>query len=291
MNNITAVVDAVNIITERGEAWRREHPDQEMEVCPKCLGTGLIRYYLDFDGRPISGTEPGAYEYLKPCSCVKGESQLHKNNKRFSKVPSLYKDALFGNFDVTIYKDVEADQLAGAAKRKAELYVENYHNMEREGVGLYIWSTARGCGKSRLASTICNELTNNGVRNKYVSTNDLISEIQASWNDDSVSEYQVIKKYTEPRLLILDDFGARSGKSWIDDKLFQIIDDRYQDGKPTIITSNYEVERLPFNETRLIDRICDEERYENVKMPQVSVRRLKRGASAFNRIVREDKND
>ena len=38
-----------------------------------------------------------------------------------------------------------------------------------------------------------------------------------------------------------------------------VIDARYRDNKTTIFTSNYEIDRLPFKDLRIIDRISDTE--------------------------------
>lgn len=288
MSNASKIYDATQIITERAEKWRKEHPDEPMELCPICKGTGLIRHYEDIQGNPIGATQPGAYEYLKPCTCIQGESATRKNNRRFAAVPGLYQDAKLDNFSVTIYNDMEANQLAGSAKELATQYINHFDKMVDKGIGLYIWSQSRGSGKSRLASSISNELTDRGYRNKYVSSNTILSEIQKSWDDKSTSEEQVMRPYIETQLLIIDDIGARAKKDWIDERMFWLIDTRYQDGKPTIFTSNYEIEELPLD-SRVRDRLGDVDRFVNIKMPRVSVRQHTRSdsVSEFYKAIRE----
>lgn len=288
MNNASSIYDATRIITERAEAWRREHPGEQQEECQKCEGTGLIRFYRDYLGNPIGKNEPGAYEYLKPCTCVSGESQKAKNDRRYAAVPGLYNDAMLNNFSETIYKDIEGNQLASSAKSIVTKYVDHFNKMLEKGIGIYIWSEARGSGKSRLASTISNELTERGFRNKYVSANTILSEIQSVWDNKDKTEKSVMRQYTEPQLLIIDDLGARTGKAWIDERMFWLIDSRYQQMKPTIITANYEIDKLPLD-LRVIDRLSDIDRFVNIKMPRVSVRRHTRSesVSAFYEAIKE----
>ena len=291
MSSTTAskIVAATQIITERAEQWRKEHPGEQMEECPKCRGTGLIRYWLDYKGDPIDRNARGAYEYLKPCSCVSGESQKTKNDRKFAAVPGLYRDARFENFSETIYKDVEGNQLAASAKHLSQMYVEHFPKMLDKGIGFYIWSQAKGSGKSRLASTISNELTDRGFRNKFVSANTILSEIQSTWDEKGLTEKQVMRPYLEASLLIIDDFGARSKRDWIDERMFWLIDSRYQEYKPTIITSNYEVDELPLD-PRIVDRLEDVDRFVNIKMPRISLRKKTRSdsVSEFYKALEED---
>jgi DNA replication protein DnaC len=65
----------------------------------------------------------------------------------------------------------------------------------------------------------------------------------------------------------------------MDEKFLMIIDARYQDSKPTIFTSNYEIEQLPFNDMRIIDRLSDVERFYSIRMPKESVRQKARLAT------------
>lgn len=288
--------DAVRIISERRDQWKRKHPgeDYNVPVCPICKGTGLKMIIKDFDGIKHNLSErynPGMYEYFEPCKCTRGtESKFITNRKNIASVPGLYKDAKLNNFRLDVYRDISDRETATSALKHINFYVVHFDKMFEKGIGLYIFSRTKGCGKSRVASTISNELSEKGYFNKYASANTILSEIQASWNDKSQAEYKIIKNYIQPDLLIIDDFGARSGQSWMDEKFFMLLDERYQSNKPTIITSNYEVDRLPFNDTRIIDRLNDVDRFLAVRMPNSSVRQISRGGqkSAFYQIVDEE---
>jgi len=45
-------------------------------------------------------------------------------------------------------------------------------------------------------------------------------------------------------LLILDDLGAENSTDWAREKIYEIIDSRYRDKKPIIITTNLKLEQL-----------------------------------------------
>ena len=281
---------------ERLTDWKKEHPGEPVYVCPKCRNKGLIRRAYDEFGNELFGEDmnkPGSYDYFDPCPCTKTDSnQVKRNNKKFAAVPRFYEDARFNNFEVQIYNNLTNKQSADFALRMSKKYVSRFKEMEEAGMGLYIFSEARGSGKTRLASTITNELIANDIRVRFDSANDVLSEIQKSWNDNNISEQKILERYIEPRVLVVDDLGARSGKDWIDEKFLMIIDARYRENKVTIFTSNYEIERLPFRDTRIIDRLNDVDRFYSIKMPNETVRKKQRnGGSVFEKIIEEERND
>ena len=296
-SNANQIYDAVQIISQRREEWQRLHPGERYNEpeCPKCHGTGLKLILRDFNGFEYSEehkNDPGMYEYFIACSCTKNApSQKLKNDKTFASVPGLYKDALMENFRLDIYSQVNSREVVTSAYNHVAFYINKFQDMLDKGIGLYIWSREKGSGKSRLASSISNELSNRGFRNKYASASTILSEIQSSWNDKTQDESRIINHYIKPELLIIDDFGARSGQAWMDEKFFMILDKRYQDNKPTILTSNFSIEKLPFNDQRIIDRLEDVDRFVTIAMPNESVRkRCKSGTdSAYYQMVNEER--
>ena len=285
---------ALETMVMRMKVWEQKHPDEKMPECPKCNNIGLIRRTYDERGNEVFGEDkdkPGTYDYFEPCSCIKSDvNQIVKNNRKFAAVPGLYADANFDNFRTDLYTNVTSKQLAVCAKNDSIRYVMNFDKMEQNGMGLYIFSNARGSGKSRLASSISNELVNIGVRNKFASASGILSEIQKSWNDKDISEEKIIRNYIEPKVLIIDDLGARSGKDWMDERFLMIIDNRYQSNKVTIFTSNYDVSNLPFKDMRIIDRLSDVDRFHKVKMPDETVRVKPRhtGGDLFHELTKQE---
>ena len=268
------LITATDIMDKRKKEWTKAQPAESMPKCPFCNNSGLLLRVYDEEGVEQFGEnrfKAGTYDYYEPCSCVQiKETKQTKNNRNFAGIPSLFRDASFKDYRTDLFSEVEASALIKTAKEQAIKYVENYEKMEAYGLGLYIWSKARGSGKSRLGATISNELIQRGVRNKFSSASDILTNIQKSWNDKN--EDKIIQDYIEPMVLIIDDLGARSGQAWMDEKFFMIIDARYQQNKVTIFTSNYDVGSLPFNDQRIIDRISDVDRFHVIKMPEKSVR-------------------
>jgi len=61
---------------------------------------------------------------------------------------------------------------------------------------------------------------------------------------DKEAEVIITSNLQQADLLIIDDLGAENDTTWVKEKLYEIIDSRYRDSKPTIITTNLTLEQL-----------------------------------------------
>ena len=99
-----------------------------------------------------------------------------------------------------------------------------------------------GSGKTHLAVAILQEQIDNGhwLSIWFVSATDLLMEIKETFNDEStISESDVIAKYTEEiDFLVIDDLGAEFVTEWVIATFYRIIDRRFRQGLPTLVTTN-----------------------------------------------------
>lgn len=79
----------------------------------------------------------------------------------------------------------------------------------------------------------------------FASVPDLLSELRDTYRSNA-SERDVIRRYTGALLLLLDDLGAEHVKDagWLEDRLYQIIGTRHAEERPTLFTSNLNLEQL-----------------------------------------------
>lgn len=102
-----------------------------------------------------------------------------------------------------------------------------------------------GVGKTHIACSIANELIQCQIPVIYGTLINLLSEIKHSYDEESqFSEIQYIKMYSTVNMLIIDDLGKEKPSAWAMEKLFTIINNRYENGLPIIITTNYNQETL-----------------------------------------------
>jgi DNA replication protein DnaC len=95
-----------------------------------------------------------------------------------------------------------------------------------------------GCGKTHLVSAIIHRLAESKKRTLFMVVPELLRTIRQGFNqDDDVSRKLVNKAETYP-LLILDDLGAEKTSDWVREQLYIIINRRYENMLPTIVTTN-----------------------------------------------------
>jgi DNA replication protein DnaC len=112
-----------------------------------------------------------------------------------------------------------------------------------------------GCGKTHLAAAIANELLARGTAACFVTVPDLLDYLRATYSPDSKVRYdRVFEAVRGAGVLILDDLGAQSSTPWAQEKLFQILNYRYNAKLATVITSNL---TLDDHEARLRSRMLD----------------------------------
>ena len=109
-----------------------------------------------------------------------------------------------------------------------------------------------GVGKTHLACSIANKLIENGTPVIYGTLINLLAELRNSYDtDNNISEMEIIKLYENVDLLVIDDLGKEKPSEWALEKLFTIINSRYENNLPVIITTNYNqnslLERLSLN--------------------------------------------
>ena len=121
-------------------------------------------------------------------------------------------------------------------------YAEKFKTLRGQERNSLIITGNIGTGKTHLAAAVANALLAEGVPVIFSTMVDLLDKIKASF--DSRDEETVIKLYKTVELLIIDDLGKERPTAWGIMKIFQIINSRYEDYLPTILTSNYDLKDL-----------------------------------------------
>lgn len=125
----------------------------------------------------------------------------------------------------------------------AKEYADNFAVHRANGDGLYIEGT-NGTGKTHLAAAIALQLIEQGVPVICKTASDLLMDIKKSFDRQEISEAQVLDIYKKVDLLIIDDLGKEQCSDWSMSTLYSILNDRYEDMKPTIVTTNYNTDAL-----------------------------------------------
>lgn len=141
------------------------------------------------------------------------------------------------------------------AYESAKKYANKLINGETDK-GLFITGTY-GVGKTYLASCIANEIIKNKNTVVFGTLIQLLDYIKDTYKDSDMSDKEYLNLYSSVDLLIIDDLGKEKPTEWVLEKLFLIVNNRYNNYLPIVITTNY-------NRNQLRERLCVNKNYSMV---------------------------
>jgi DNA replication protein DnaC len=212
-------------------------------TCPICGGIGYV--LLDV---PVGHPDFGK---AIPCACQEQE-RMERRLARLQRMGSLnsVRNLTFETFIP------EPTHLSTEKAHNLRRAFETARAFAREPEGWLLFTGAYGCGKTHLAAAIANERLAHGQPALFMITPDLLDHLRATFSPNSdVSYDELFEQVRSTPLLILDDLGAHSASAWAKEKLFQLLNHRYNAQLPTVITTNQRLEDLdPRLRSRLLDR-------------------------------------
>lgn len=116
--------------------------------------------------------------------------------------------------------------------------------------GLFIFGDT-GTGKTIYATSLLLEVMKkqkleykNTISGKYIGGSEFFQEMRETMDNSEISSSDVLQKYEEADVLILDEIGTEKPSDWVFQMLYLLINYRYEYLKPTIIVSNFGLEEL-----------------------------------------------
>ncbi len=200
-----------------------------MNTCLTCDGLGWVR---------ASGTaQPGEPDFgrLVRCACNPAVREIE--------LPLRLQRQTFANF--VVLDEAPAPQGRGS-NRLMQTAAKAFAAQPR---GWLLLAGAVGTGKTHLLAAIAHAVS---CACHFLTAPDLLDELRNGYGDDSYAQRFDTLKMTP--LLLLDDLGAESATDWAEEKLFQLLNHRYNWELPTAIATNLPMEKLP---ARLRSRLCD----------------------------------
>ena len=115
----------------------------------------------------------------------------------------------------------------------ARRYVETWDKVKADNLGFYLWGDTDS-GKSYLAACIANGLIEKEISVRMTNFTTILNDLGASF--EGRNEY--IERLCRFPLLIIDDLGTERGTEYALEHVYNVIDSRYRNGKPLILTAN-----------------------------------------------------
>lgn len=224
-----------------------EEVRDNMIYCKVCGG---VRLYVgnDWQGNKIA----------RRCECSKcyqeRERKLRQEEERKNKAARIerlksrslmderYKDKHFNDLELT-------SESFETALNRCKKYCEVSSEVFEKGYGIYLWGNS-GTGKTLLTSCMANELMEKEYTVLFTNFFEILKAIRNTYNNNtSNTDESIINNISEVDFLFIDDLGTESlsknsGDNFTQDKIFEIINKRYNKQKPTIFSSNYPIKDL-----------------------------------------------
>jgi DNA replication protein DnaC len=121
--------------------------------------------------------------------------------------------------------------------------------------GWLLLSGASGCGKTHIAAAIVNRIIERGQPALFVVVPDLLDHLRAGYQPGAEIAYDdLFERIRNSPVLVLDDLGTQAPTPWAQEKLFQLINHRFNAQLPTVVTTNLAPEQF---DDRLRTRLTD----------------------------------
>lgn len=180
-----------------------------------------------------------------------------KHLQEMSLTGERYKNSRFKNLDLSV------DKTFIATAERLKTFVEKWKEIKEYGAGFYLYSKISGNGKTELASCVTNGLVDKYVPAVVINMLEVSKRLLYLYNQGGGAEAMFIGDLGKIDFLVIDDLGVERlvnsrGDTFLQDKLYDIVNRRYIAKKPTAFTSNYSLEQLVTErglQVRTADRI------------------------------------
>ena len=196
-------------------------------ICGKCGTPRQTRLPFALSGRTVV-----------PCLCrCREEAMVQEDAARRCREEAVRLDRLRSvGIQDQMFKGSRfetADGQNGAIMAKLARYADRFDEALAGNIGLFLYG-GPGSGKTFAAACIANRVLDQGTEALMTSFPRVINGMGGFDADRNA----YIKDLVRYPLLILDDFGVERDTEYVSELIYQVIDARYREGTPLILTSN-----------------------------------------------------
>lgn len=197
------------------------------------------------------------------CSCRKKELEKKaiedENKEKQIRLNRIFKNSLMDEkFKQCTFENWNHDIGSEKIFNICSKYASNFTKAKEDNLGLMLYGEP-GNGKTHAVSCIANYLMLRGIPTICVSINKMLERIKETYSSyGKEGEETVLKSLSNADLLIIDDLGTEQKNEWSAAKIYNIMDSRYRNGLPTIITTNINLKDLEnMYQKRAYDRLME----------------------------------
>jgi len=163
----------------------------------------------------------------------------------------LHHNQTFASFDLREGEALKPEDLSSLKKAFTAA-----HKFAERPRGWIVLMGHYSCGKTHLAASIALYRRELGDDLIFKIVPDVLEDLKATFGlSSNISFSKQFEEFKSTNLLVLDDLGTQAPTPWVNEKLFQLFDHRYNAQLPTVITTSLALEELdPRLRSRMLDR-------------------------------------
>jgi DNA replication protein DnaC len=153
----------------------------------------------------------------------------------------------------------EPEKLSAEEQKNLEKAFRAAQSFAENPSGWIVFTGTYGCGKTHLAAAIANYRAGMEREPVFVVVPDLLDHLRSTFAPNTNVTYDdLFEQVRSAPILILDDLGTQSATPWAREKLYQILNHRYNAKAPTVITTANPIDEVdPRIRSRMLDtRYC-----------------------------------
>ncbi len=163
----------------------------------------------------------------------------------------LQKEMIFPRFQL----DPKRVKLSEEQLANLKSVYDAAHRFAESPEGWLVLMGVNGCGKTHLAAAIVNYRYQLKKPALFIFVPDFLDHLRSTFSPDSSITYdELFESVKKTPLLILDDFGEQASTPWAQEKLYQVVNYRYNSRLPTVITTSKSLDEI---EDRISSRLSD----------------------------------
>ena len=217
IDDIGKIVNPVGVVRESGD-----YDKDGLLYCGMCHTAKQV--VIPFGGK----------QNIMPCMCKCAEERYNAErqsvaDRELSYLIGRYKAEAFPNPEMLRWTFDNDDSGNPELSRLCRNYAKKFRS---DSKWLLLYGNT-GVGKTYMAAAIANAVMDNGFSAKFTTVSQFERRL---WNTQSKRE--LYAEYTECGLLVIDDMGAERNSEYMNEILFNLIDERLKRQKPVVITTN-----------------------------------------------------
>jgi len=237
----------------------------QISVCC-CNGMGYVRMPVAV-GHPLFG---------KAVPCVCKQSDIAKRDAERLRAKANVSSTILQQHTFSAFSAEACRALPGedrnATIKDMRWIKDKCQNFSADPQGWLSLIGPVGCGKTHLAHAIVGEVLAKGIGCYWGSVPAMLKVLRKGYNDGSYD--QMLDWLLNVSVMVLDDLGAERDTDWVIEQMFQIINHRYEERLPLVITSNSNLADAKAAElnARLRSRLADRKLVTTLTLPAADFR-------------------